>query len=166
MTKQEVEFLKQSNWIENEYGPTALEDAIKAWEYAVKNKNEITTKYIFKIHGYLMKRIRFDIAGKLRTCDVWIGGQKKIFISEALLKEQLANWLKECDTSASMKKKSSHDKEQAIYQWHIDFEGIHPFEDGNGRVGRILLNIQRLRLGLPILVIKESEKFDYYKLFK
>ena len=50
---------------------------------------------------------------------------------------------------------------------HIDFEQLHPFEDGNGRVGRILYNIHRVTLGLPIHIIHEGEEqMEYYKWFK
>lgn len=49
---------------------------------------------------------------------------------------------------------------------HIRYEQIHPFIDGNGRTGRIFINWQRLKAGLPILVIKESEKAKYYSWFK
>ena len=54
-----------------------------------------------------------------------------------------------------------------IKRWHIQFEHIHPFEDGNGRVGRILMNFQLVKKGLPILVIHEGkEQREYYKWFK
>ena len=54
-----------------------------------------------------------------------------------------------------------------IKDWHIQFEHIHPFEDGNGRVGRILMNLQLLNEGLPILVIHQGEEQKrYYKWFK
>ena len=48
---------------------------------------------------------------------------------------------------------------------HIAYERIHPFIDGNGRTGRMFMNWQRLKAGLPILVIKEKEKQEYYKWF-
>jgi hypothetical protein len=50
---------------------------------------------------------------------------------------------------------------------HVAFETIHPFVDGNGRIGRILMNWQRLQEGLPILIIHEGpEQMEYYKWFK
>jgi Fic family protein len=56
--------------------------------------------------------------------------------------------------------------EEKTLLMHIKFEEIHPFEDGNGRVGRILWNIQRLMLGLPLKIIHTGkEQFDYYKIF-
>jgi Fic family protein len=48
---------------------------------------------------------------------------------------------------------------------HIEFEYIHPFVDGNGRVGRMVYNAHRLLLGQPIHIIEESEKNEYYKWF-
>ena len=53
-----------------------------------------------------------------------------------------------------------------ITENHVKFESIHPFVDGNGRTGRLLMNWIRIKIGLPILVIKESEKFEYYKWFE
>ena len=50
---------------------------------------------------------------------------------------------------------------------HVIFEKIHPFRDGNGRVGRILYNIHRLLVGLPIHIIHEGvEQMEYYKWFE
>jgi Fic family protein len=48
----------------------------------------------------------------------------------------------------------------------VAFERIHPFRDGNGRVGRIIMNAQRLQAGLPILIIPASERRLYYEWFR
>ena len=91
MNDEIKEILKFSNWIEREYSKEALEDALRAWKYAKANIDNISLDYILKIHYLLMRRIRPDIAGKIRHCDVWIGGHPKIFVSEYLIKTDLIN---------------------------------------------------------------------------
>jgi len=53
-----------------------------------------------------------------------------------------------------------------IAKFHLDFETVHPFCDGNGRIGRVLINYQLLRFGLPVIIIRDKEKAEYYKSFQ
>ena len=135
------EFIKHSNWIEGEYSDEALEDGLRAWRYALANEDSPSVMYMLKIHELLLRRLRPDIAGKIRNCDVWIGGQQKRFINEVLIRRDLENRV--VFEMLSKKKEGVKDKEDRVKRVHVAFEDIHPFIDGNGRVGRIVWQIHR-----------------------
>ena len=162
LSKDEIEFLKQSNYIEQEMSNIALEDAMYAWDFAKNYEGRWNVNFILEIHRRLLRHIRPDIAGKIRNCDVYIGGQCKKLISKAKIKNQLADWI------IDMYFRIEHfiSPEDHAQFCHIKFENIHPFEDGNGRTGRILWQAQRLKFGLPLKIIWESEKDDYYQWFR
>lgn len=149
-----IDFLQQSNFIEGEMSSEALDDAIEAWEFSLR-KEQMDIITICEIHRTLMNRLNPRIAGKLRTCDVMVGG--RVCPSYKCVPTMLHNWVKHY---------SSAKTEEEIKKAHIEFEYIHPFEDGNGRTGRIILNWQRIKNGLPILIIREEERFEYYTWFK
>jgi Fic family protein len=53
-------------------------------------------------------------------------------------------------------------KERMAYEIHDLFECIHPFIDGNGRTGRILLNAARVQMGLKPITILYNDRWKYY----
>jgi len=168
MKTEIVEFLQHNNFIENERSVVALDDAVRAWKFAFQYRNNITLRYIQTIHKQLMKRLRPDIAGNFRTCDVCIGGERKKYLGRDELLIKLHKFVNLITDINSLPESSDNKtfREKIAKEAHVMFEDIHPFVDGNGRVGRILYNIHRLKLDLPIHIIHEGEEQQqYYKWF-
>ena len=57
-----------------------------------------------------------------------------------------------------------HDIER-IARFHLEFEGIHPFIDGNGRTGRLLMNLELIKCGYPPIKVKFTDRKRYYDAF-
>lgn len=57
-----------------------------------------------------------------------------------------------------------HDIER-IARFHLEFEGIHPFVDGNGRTGRLLMNLELIKCGYPPINVKFADRKRYYDAF-
>lgn len=55
---------------------------------------------------------------------------------------------------------------QKIARYHIEFVKIHPFEDGNGRTGRLLLNYELIKNNIPPIVIMKEERVKYFEYLK
>lgn len=168
-TQGELEFLKQSNYIEREYSSEALTDAIIAWDYGKKffNKNKLTIDMILEIHKKLLRIINPRIAGKIRDEPVYIGGQIRDQSKEEIISElnELCDLWNNNKITLKGKQKRKQDREEFIKRWHIKFELCHFASDGNGRTGRILMNLQRRYLNLPILIIHEGEEQQRYYLW-
>jgi fido (protein-threonine AMPylation protein) len=165
------EFLRESNAIEREYTEGALFDAKKSWIVGVLNfKKDFSIDLICGIHRRLARNINKKIAGHIRTVPVYVGNRYEYreCLKPELIKDKLEKLIKTWnDQRENLKEMPKSTREDFIRKWHIDFEGIHPFEDFNGRTGRILMNLQRLSVGLPILIIHEgTEQFLYYRWFK
>lgn len=158
--KKDVElFLRESNAIEGELSESALEDALSAWDYIHRKFNsgygKVNVEDILHIHQLLMIHLRPDIAGFWRTVNVRVGGY--IAPSAEKVPELMAEWWDE--------HRDAYTAEE-IKQAHVAFENVHPFEDGNGRVGRILMLWQWCIAGLPVVIIKSENREAYYNWFK
>jgi Fic family protein len=55
---------------------------------------------------------------------------------------------------------------QRLARLHLEFERIHPFVDGNGRIGRVMLNDALYRLGFAPIIVRNKGKLDYYSMLR
>ena len=120
----------------------------------LKEKKHISEKLILELHKILTAGI-LDNAGSYRYHSVRIVGSNV----------PTANYLKIPELMKRLLVKKIITVEDTAY-FHAEFEKIHPFIDGNGRIGRMIMNWQRLKNGLPLLIIRESEKHEYYRWFE
>jgi fido (protein-threonine AMPylation protein) len=154
MNDDELQFLEQSNWIEGVYDPPSLDDAVRAWKY-LKKQTMLTIDVVEIVHRLLMKNKSLppEELGAYRKSEVTIGG--RMGLNAVMIPQAMDVWLNNANLTPSLWK-----------EHHVQFEKVHPFIDGNGRTGRMFMNWERLKAGLPVLVIKEEDKNAYYFWFQ
>lgn len=125
-----------------------------------KSKDTETNKEtILLLHQMLIGGIDDNIAGRFRK----IGEYVRIGAHVAPAPEHVEKMIETIITEYTSDLSNYFlDK---IAKFHLDFETIHPFCDGNGRIGRVLICFQLQRLGFPIIIIRDREKKEYYKAF-
>jgi Fic family protein len=162
----EIEFLTQSNYIEGER-LDALNDSVAAWK-AVRCLKTITVKDVLNCHAVLM-RTRTTIPPEAKGAWTTVRTRVGVFLNPEpiVIPGLMIDWVEKTNASiVGYRDEDMITRDEVARDFHVAFEKIHPFQDGNGRVGRILYEWHRLRLGLPIHVIREDERFAYYGWFR
>ncbi|MFA6160528.1 MAG: Fic family protein [Parcubacteria group bacterium] len=122
-------------------------------------EKEADREMILLLHQMLIGGINDEIAGRFRKSGEYVRVGTYIAPSpekvEAFIEMALEYYANNLDQYFI----------DRIAKFHLDFETVHPFCDGNGRIGRALINYQLLRFGLPVIIIRDKEKAEYYKSF-
>lgn len=127
-------------------------------------KQELTLSLILKLHKLCFERSK-QFAGKFRDVEVVIRDRSGNVIHSGTPVPQLGNELKQfISWYAKNKKKFKPLTLAAII--HNQFEDIHPFQDGNGRVGRLLLNFILIRNNYPPINILLEDRAEYYNVLQ
>lgn len=121
---------------------------------------ELTKELILFLHQMLLTGIDDKIAGRFRTKGEYVRVGTHIAPPQERVNSMVEEILVEYSSSLG-----TYFLEK-IAKFHVDFETIHPFNDGNGRIGRVITNYQLGRLGLPGIIVRDKEKKDYYQAFK
>jgi len=148
------EHIHQSNLIENIDDLSADRQSLKAWRWLEKQVG-LNSHTICELQRRIVKTqdtLTYEQRGRFRTVHVTVGG--RVCPSPYMITHLMNNWLLDY-----------RGREPLVN--HIAFEKIHPFVDGNGRTGRMLLWWQQIQNGEEPTLFKASEKYEkYYPLFR
>lgn len=123
----------------------------------VKENTPISESIIKQIH-YLVLADKKDDRGVYRRIPVHIMGASHEPVQPYLIEPKMEQLI--LDFS-----KSEEHIITKLAKFHIEFEGIHPFIDGNGRTGRLLVNLELMKAGYPPIDIKFTDRIAYYNAF-
>jgi len=133
----------------------------EAFDYILSYNQDISKKFILDIHRLVTKNtLREELSsqvGKYRTVQVYIRGVEWLPPKPEQVSREMGSLLR----WYSNNKSKLHPLILAAY-FHSAFETIHPFVDGNGRVGRLLLNFILHKNKFPMINIPNKEKHKYY----
>ena len=132
----------------------------EAFDYVrelVKENAPLTENVIKQIH-YLVLADKKDDRGVYRRVPVRIMGAYNEPVQPYLIESKMEQLL--LDYAAS----EDHIVTK-LARFHVEFEGIHPFIDGNGRTGRLLVNLELMKAGYPPIDIKFTDRAAYYSAF-
>ena len=123
----------------------------------VKNNVPISESVIKQIH-YLVLADKKEDRGVYRRVPVRIMGAQhepvQPYLIAPKMEELLCNFVESTEHIVTK-----------LARFHIEFEGIHPFIDGNGRTGRLLVNLELMKAGYPPIDIKFTDRIAYYNAF-
>jgi len=133
-----------------------------AFEYviSVADKNKPLTEQVIKTIHSLVLMNDASSRGVYRNVPVTILGSTNDLPQPYLVPKLMESLIAEYDDM----KREKHIIE-AIAEFHLRFEGTHPFIDGNGRTGRLMMNLELIKAGLMPINIKFSDRRKYYECF-
>ena len=137
---------------------------------SVKEKKPITEEFIKQVHSFVLRGD--EEAGKYRKIQNYVGSLSRIVYTpcpSTQVPEKMKVYVAEVQAD---NKHNAELAEKGQFNWvdlfhnlakhHIEFENIHPFIDGNGRTGRLLLIYEMISLGLLPVDIRYEERDRYY----
>ena len=127
-------------------------------------KGAVTLSFIKKLHFGLMDKV-LENPGGFRQSPVYISGSDLILTPPDLIEDELAELIQNYYENKKNKPNEKYPFEQIIL-FHYRFEMIHPFADGNGRVGREILNYLLTKEKYPPLLINGNNREEYLSAFR
>ncbi len=134
-------------------------EAFQFMEELAKQNKPLSEYDIKSIHNLVLAD-RPEDRGVFRRINIRIAGALTNPVEPYLIEPKIEELLKNYQKLS----KTMHIVE-CVANFHLQFESIHPFIDGNGRTGRLLMNLQLIQAGLPAINIKFADRRKYYDAF-
>ena len=134
-------------------------DAFLYVQDVAKQELPLSETVIKNIHALVLMN-RPDDKGVYRRIPVRIMGAYTEPVQPYMIEPRMTELL-----SANEERKNTMTDIERIALFHLEFEGIHPFIDGNGRTGRLILNLDLIRNGYPPINVKFTDRKRYYDAF-
>ena len=134
-------------------------EAYEFIEQIVRENAPLDSLTIKQIHSLVLAH-RPEDRGKYRNIDVHITGTDFQTSNPLNIEEDIHTLLKQ------YRQRKKTNLLEKIAEFHIKFERIHPFIDGNGRTGRLLMNMELMKAGYPAINIKYQDRARYFKAFE
>ena len=166
LTKEQTRFIFETNTLEASVENTPVDDIIetvnhfRCVDYIIDHATDkITEAHIKELHRILKNGTsdsgrKWFAVGEYKRLPNEVGGM------ETTLPKDVHKMMRRLLADYYAKKHISFDD---ILDFHVRFERIHPFQDGNGRVGRLLLFWQCLQTAIVLFIITEDLRLYYYR---
>ncbi|MEQ4489576.1 MAG: Fic family protein [Dehalococcoides mccartyi] len=167
--------LFEATQVEKQRDVKEVQNYVRAMEYGLKRLNELplSLRFIRELHGILMEGVRGEHAtpGEFRQSQNWIGSAGATLNEATFVPPPVAE-MQEClgELERFLHADTRLPPIVQAAMVHYQFETIHPFLDGNGRIGRLLVTLllcQKDVLSKPLLYLSaffEQHRPEYYEL--
>ena len=166
LTREQTRYIFETNTLGAETGNLNVDDVIETANHfrlvslIIDNtKSELTEEFIKELHlmlknGTSDSRKDLFAVGDYKKLPNEVGGRNTV------IPEEVSDKMKELLNKYNAKEKINFED---ILDFHVKFEKIHPFQDGNGRVGRLIMFKECLKHNIVPFIIEDDLKMFYYR---
>ena len=166
LTHEQTRYIFETNTLGTETGSINVDDVIETANHfrlvslIIDNaKSMLTEEFIKELHlmlknGTSDSRKDLFAVGDYKKLPNEVGGRNTV------IPEEVSDKMKELLNKYNAKEEKSFED---ILDFHVKFEKIHPFQDGNGRVGRLIMSKECLKYNIVPFIIEDDLKMFYYR---
>lgn len=162
LTREQVIDLFRTNKVSVSFEPMKVDDIIETINHFAcvrflveQITSPLTQEFIKRLHKIMYYGTYADRKKEVRMGE-YRKNPQKFGVQPIFINQDMISLIKEYESKETM-------TFEALLDFHVRFEEIHPFDDGNGRVGRLILMKECLRFGIDPFIINDKRRGGYNK---